>query len=96
MAAERQPHYRERISRDPAILAGKPVVSGTRIPVALVLAKLAYTPDLTELFVDYPRLTMDDVKACLEYARELVEHAGEVQEPSMSPSGSRVHEVPPR
>jgi hypothetical protein len=36
------------------------------------LAKLAANLDLTELFQDYPRLTVDDVKACLTYAQELV------------------------
>ena len=54
-------------------MVGKPVVKGTRIPVELVLAKLAHNPDLEELFADYPRLTIDDVKACLEYAQALVE-----------------------
>jgi uncharacterized protein (DUF433 family) len=63
----------DRIVQDPEILVGKPVVRGTRIPVELVLAKLAHNPDLNELFLDYPRLTIDDVKACLEYARILVQ-----------------------
>ena len=62
----------DRIIQDPDILVGKPVIKGTRIPVELVLAKLAANPDLTELFQDYPRLTVDDVKACLTYAQELV------------------------
>ena len=57
-----------RIVRDPAILAGKPIVKGTRIPVELVLAKLAANPDLAELFADYPRLSLEDIRACLEYA----------------------------
>ncbi len=76
MVREELPRYQERIVRDPRILSGKPVVKGTRIPVELVLAKLAYNPDLAELFADYPRLTVDDVKACLEYARALVERIG--------------------
>lgn len=59
---------RDRIISDPEILVGKPVVRGTRIPVALVLAKLAHNPELGELFADYPRLTVEDVKACLECA----------------------------
>jgi uncharacterized protein (DUF433 family) len=62
----------ERIIQDPDILVGKPVIKGTRIPVELVLAKLAANLDLTELFQDYPRLTVDDVKACLTYAQDLV------------------------
>ena len=65
--------YRDRIVWDPNIMVGKAVVRGTRIPVELVLAKLAHNPDLEELFGDYPRLTIEDVKACLEYATELVE-----------------------
>ena len=67
-----QPRYRDRIVRDPEILVGKPVVKGTRIPVEVVLEYLAHNPDFAELFADYPRLTMEDVQACLEYAQELV------------------------
>jgi uncharacterized protein (DUF433 family) len=65
--------FGDRIVKDPAILTGKPTVRGTRIPVELVLAKLARNPDLGELFEDYPRLTVEDVQACLEYALSLVE-----------------------
>ncbi|MGH2616432.1 MAG: DUF433 domain-containing protein [Thermomicrobiales bacterium] len=65
--------YAERIVQDPAILSGKPVVRGTRIPVAVVLEYLAHNPDFDELFIDYPRLTMDDVRACFAYAQALVE-----------------------
>jgi uncharacterized protein (DUF433 family) len=74
--ARQHPVYRDRIVSDPEILVGKPVVKGTRIPVELVLAKLAQNPDLAELFADYPRLTLEDVKACLGYATTLVERAG--------------------
>ena len=65
--------FKNRIIQDPEILVGKPVVKGTRIPVELVLAKLAANPDPDELFIDYPRLTIEDVKACLEYAKILVQ-----------------------
>ena len=60
--------YRDRISQDPQVMVGKPVGKGTRIPVELVLAKFAQNPSLDELFTDYPRLTLEDVKACLDYA----------------------------
>ncbi|MBI1801042.1 MAG: DUF433 domain-containing protein [Chloroflexi bacterium] len=63
----------DRIIIDPLILAGKPVVQGTRIPVELVLKHLAQNPDLNELFAAYPRLTIEDVRACLEYAQRLDE-----------------------
>lgn len=62
----------ERITIDPKVMAGKPVIKGTRMPVELVLAKLAANPDLEEVFLDYPELTLDDVKACLAYAGTLV------------------------
>lgn len=61
------------ITADPAVMVGKPVIAGTRMPVGLVLAKLAANPDLDEFFLDYPELTIDDVKACLAYAARLAE-----------------------
>ena len=62
-----------RIVVDPRIMAGKPVVRGTRIPVDLVLKRLSQDLDLASLFESYPRLTEDDVKACLAYASALVQ-----------------------
>jgi len=62
----------ERIIQDPAIMVGKPVVKGTRIPVERVLAHLAHTPDLNDLFEAYPELTLEDVRACLEVGRVAV------------------------
>jgi uncharacterized protein (DUF433 family) len=73
MAASESRDYQERITTNPEILAGKPVVKGTRIPVAIVLDYLAHNPNFEDLFADYPRLTMDDVKACLAFAQVLVE-----------------------
>jgi uncharacterized protein (DUF433 family) len=70
--AKAQPTYRERIAQDPQVLVGKPVVKGTRIPVEKVLDQLAYKPDLAELFAIYPELTLEDVRACLAFAREAV------------------------
>lgn len=80
--------YRDRIVRDPAVLAGKPVVRGTRIPVELVLAKLAANPDLKDLFADYPRLTVEDVQACLEYATELVAKRKRTRRPQSVAAGT--------
>ena len=68
-----QPTYSHRIAQDPKILGGKPVIKGTRVPVEVVLEYLAHNPDFDELFADYPRLTLDDVKACFKYAQTLVE-----------------------
>jgi uncharacterized protein (DUF433 family) len=66
------------ITVDPAVMVGKPVIKGTRMPVDLVLAKLAANPDLDEFFTDYPHITLEQVKDCLAYAKSLVdqqEHA---------------------
>jgi uncharacterized protein (DUF433 family) len=71
MEAEHQP-YQERIIQDPDIMVGKPVIKGTRIPVELVLGHLAHNVDLDDLFGAYPHLTIEDVQACLAYARSLV------------------------
>jgi uncharacterized protein (DUF433 family) len=65
----KQSTYQDRIIVDPNILAGKPVVKGTRIPVELVLKRLAQDVDMQTLFEAYPRLTKEDVQACLAYAQ---------------------------
>lgn len=82
--AEERGTYHERIVADPAIMVGKPVVKGTRIPVELVLGELAANPDLDELFAAYPRLTREDVRACLEYAQALA--AGKKVHPRPGPA----------
>ena len=69
---EDQRIYQERIIADPRILAGKPVVKGTRIAVDLVLEELSHNPDIAELLAAHPDLTRDDVQACLAYARGVV------------------------
>jgi uncharacterized protein (DUF433 family) len=61
------------ITVDPRVMVGKPVIKGTRMPVDLVIAKLAANPDLDEFFIDYPEITIDEVKNCLSYAKQLVE-----------------------
>ena len=64
--------YHERIVADPRILAGKPVIKGTRIAVDLVLEELSHNPDIKELLAAHPDLTRLDVQACLAYAKALV------------------------
>ena len=62
----------DRITQDPEIMVGKPVIRGTRIPVELVLGHLSGNPDLDELFAAYPHLTLDDVRACFAFAKVAV------------------------
>jgi uncharacterized protein (DUF433 family) len=72
MARERT-NYLDRITQDPKVMVGKPVVRGTRAPVERVLAHLADNPDLDDLFEAFPHLQIEDVKACLAYAHHAVE-----------------------
>ena len=65
---------RERIEINPSVMLGKPVVRNTRIPVELVLRKLAEGAAMADLLDAYPRLTEADVRACLAYAAEAVAH----------------------
>jgi uncharacterized protein (DUF433 family) len=64
--------YTDRITADPRILGGKPVVRGTRISVGLVLEELAHNPDVAELLAAHPDLTRTDVQGCLAYAKAMV------------------------
>ncbi len=67
----------EDITVDKKVLVGKPVIKGTRMPVELVLAKLAANTNLDDLFLDYPEITIDQVKTCLAYgtAERRAKHA---------------------
>lgn len=60
-----------RIVADPAILAGKPVIRGTRISVELVLELLAAGETEGAILTSYPGLTRDDILACLSWASYL-------------------------
>ena len=61
----------ERIVVDPEILAGKPVVRGTRLAVEFILELLAADQSETEILENYPGLTREDILACLAYASSL-------------------------
>ena len=61
----------ERITSDPAVCGGEPVVRGTRIPVHVVLSHLAAGESEASLLENFPRLTHEDVLACLDYAAYL-------------------------
>jgi uncharacterized protein (DUF433 family) len=71
MRQAERPHYEDRITADPRILGGKPVLRGTRIAVSLVLEELAHNPDVNELLAAHPDLTRADVQACLFYAKAM-------------------------
>jgi len=58
----------ERIIADPNICGGEPCIKGTRIPVAIILSHLATGEDYETVLRNFPRLTREDILACLEYA----------------------------
>jgi uncharacterized protein (DUF433 family) len=57
-----------RITTNPNILAGKPVVRGMRISVEQVIKMLARGISFQDIIDEYPLLDGDDIKACLLYA----------------------------
>jgi uncharacterized protein (DUF433 family) len=61
----------ERITIDPNVCFGKPIVRGTRIWVGLVLGLLADGMSVEDVLDEYPSLTDDDVRACLAYGARL-------------------------
>ena len=64
-----------RITFDPKILAGKPIIRGMRISVEMILELLAQGASEREILEDYPQLEPEDLRAALSYAHRLV--AGE-------------------
>jgi uncharacterized protein (DUF433 family) len=64
--------WRERIEVNPAVLAGKPVVRGTRIAVGFIVELLARGWPDTEILKNYPQLKAEDIRAALEYSAELL------------------------
>ena len=61
-----------RITADPAILGGKPVIAGTRISVQLILEKMGDGWSIQDLLEDYPHLTREQVIAAIAYAASVM------------------------
>jgi uncharacterized protein (DUF433 family) len=60
-----------RIDAKSTVMMGKPCVKGTRIPVYLLLEKMAAGESFEQLLTAYPQLASEDLRACLEYAAAL-------------------------
>jgi len=60
--------WQERITIDPDVLVGKPVVKGTRLAVEFIVDLLAQGWSEVEILRNYPGLTVEDIHACLAYA----------------------------
>ena len=66
------PELLTRITANPDIFGGKPTVRGMRIPADLVLGLLAQGISQEEILDDYPDLELDDIRACIAYARAVI------------------------
>jgi uncharacterized protein (DUF433 family) len=63
-----------RITVDPTIFGGKPIIRGHRLAVEHVLGMLAAGDTSETILKGYPWLELDDIRACLVYARRIVGH----------------------
>ena len=66
--------WKERITADPQVLVGKPVIKGTRLAVEFIIDLLAQGWTEAEILRNYPGITHEDIQACLAYAAEILQH----------------------
>jgi uncharacterized protein (DUF433 family) len=69
-----EPDLIRRITSDPKMFGGKPIVRGRRLAVEHVLSLLAAGDTAQDILNAYPFLEPDDIRACLLYAYKLVAH----------------------
>jgi uncharacterized protein (DUF433 family) len=62
----------DRITANPEIFGGKPIIRGLRISVELILCLLAQGEPVEAILDDYPDLEVEDIRACLAYAHAVV------------------------
>ncbi len=61
---------RDLVTADPAVMMGKPVISGTRITVEMILEKLAAGESMNQVLDEHPRLTEETIRAALAFGAE--------------------------
>jgi uncharacterized protein (DUF433 family) len=64
--------WHDRVIIDSKILAGKPVIKGTRIAVEFVVDLLGRGWTAEQILREYDHLTLDDIQACLAYASDVL------------------------
>jgi uncharacterized protein (DUF433 family) len=64
--------WKTRITLDPDILAGKPIIKGTRIAVEFVIDLLGRGWTVEQVLREYDHLTPEDIQACLAYASDML------------------------
>lgn len=65
----------DRISLNPRVMVGKPVIRGTRLTVEYILELLAHGTAMDEILEEYPGLVKDDIYACLLFASKTLQDA---------------------
>ena len=65
-------NWQERITIDPDVLVGKPVIKGTRVSVEFVVDLLGRGWTAEQILREYDHLTSEDIQACLAYASEVL------------------------
>ena len=63
----------ERITLDPKVMVGKPVIRGTRLTVEYILNLLAHGATVEEILLEYEGLVQEDIRACLLFAAQSLE-----------------------
>lgn len=64
--------WRKRIQIDPAVHHGDPCITGTRVPVSVIVGSVADGDTFEEVLASYPQLTREDIQAALRFAAEAV------------------------
>lgn len=64
----------QRITVNPKIFGGKPIIRGMRVSVELILSLLAQGQTFEDILSDYPDLQPEDIRACLAYAHAVIAH----------------------
>jgi uncharacterized protein (DUF433 family) len=64
----------ERISINPKIMVGKPVIRGTRLTVEFILNLMAHGATAQEIIAEYKSLTVEDIQACILFASKSLEN----------------------
>ena len=62
----------QRITSRPDVFGGKPIIRDMRISVELILSLLSQGESLESILADYPRLELDDIRACMAYAHAVI------------------------
>ena len=66
------PDWRQRIACDPGIHHGDPCITGTRVPVSVIVGSIADGDSFDGILASFPQLTKEDVQAALHFAAEAV------------------------